>query len=127
MRRAACLLVGLALAAPVHAGRVRVDDALCVSWSGPPLLALAPEAREAYLAALAGAGWRLLRTDFTWAAIEPERGRVDFAAYDALVERAAAHGIALLGLLDYGTPWAATAAPPGDDRFPPDDPAEFAR
>ena len=48
----AVALVLFGLAPSAVARPVRVADALCVSWSGPPLLALAPEVREAYLAAL---------------------------------------------------------------------------
>jgi hypothetical protein len=63
----------VALAAPAHARPpVRVRDALCVSQSDAPFLALAPTARAAYLGALARAGWRLMRIDFTWSRIEPE-------------------------------------------------------
>src|SRR5262249_55624286 len=41
-------------------------------------------------------------------------------------DRASAHGVKLLGILDYGNAWASNAAPAGDDRYPPDDPATFA-
>jgi polysaccharide biosynthesis protein PslG len=107
---------------------VRVADALCVSQSDGPFLALAPDVRDAYLAALADAGWRLMRTDFTWSRIQPSPppAASDFSAYDDLVDRAGAHGVKLLGILDYGNAWAAKAAPAGDDRYPPDDPATFA-
>src|SRR5262249_55892028 len=40
--------------------------------------------------------------------------------------RAAGTGFRLLAILDCGVDWAAAAAPPGDDRYPPDDPATFA-
>ena len=117
----------LAAVTPVHARRrVPVADALCVSQSDGPFLALAPAAREAYLAALADAGWKLLRIDFTWSRIQPDPVRFDFAPYDELVGRAAAHGVKLLPILDYGNDWAARAAPRGDDRYPPDDPRTFA-
>src|SRR5262245_9581639 len=128
MRRLLVLAVALLVVTPAVARRPpRVSDALCVSWSAGPILGLGPEAQDTYLAALADAGWRLLRTDFTWKDIEPAPGRYDFAAYDALVERAASHHIRLLGILDYGNPWAAPASPADDDHYPPDDPATFAR
>ena len=127
MRVALALLAVVATVLPVRAARpVRVGDALCVAWSGPPLLALPDDLRDAYLGALGDAGWRLLRTDFTWSAIEPTPGQRDFTAYDALVAQAKRHRIRLLGLLDYGNPWASAAAPPGDDGYPPDDPGTFA-
>ncbi len=128
MHRLVAALLLLTFVTPAVARRPpRVGDALCVSWSGPPLLALAPAARDAYLAALSAAGWRLVRTDFTWKDIEPTPGRLEFTAYDDLVARAAAHDIQLLGILDYGNPWAAVGVPANDDRYPPDDPATFAR
>ncbi|MGH7894559.1 MAG: cellulase family glycosylhydrolase [Candidatus Binatia bacterium] len=107
---------------------VRVADALCVSQSDGPFLTLAPEARDAYLSALADAGWKLMRIDFTWSRIQPGAppAALDFSRYDDLVDRAAAHDVKLLGILDYGVDWAASAAPAGDDRYPPDDPAAFA-
>jgi hypothetical protein len=120
------VLVGTLVAAGAAPRPVRVGDALCVAWSGPPLLALPDDVRDAYLAALGDAGWRLLRTDFTWSAIEPSPGQRDFGRYDALVAQAKRHRIRLLGLLDYGNPWASPSAPAGDDRYPPDDPAAFA-
>ena len=123
------LLLGTAAAIPAQTRKpVRVADALCVSQSDGPFLALAPEARDAYLGALADAGWKLMRTDFTWSRIQPAPppAASDFSAYDDLVDRAAAHGGKLVGILDYGTDWAAAAAPPGDDRYPPDDPSTFA-
>lgn len=47
MSRAVVLACLVALAAPAAARPGRVRDALCVSWSGPPLLALAPDVRTA--------------------------------------------------------------------------------
>jgi len=129
MMRTIVVLLALLIAAPggLAVRPVRVGDALCVSWSAPPLLALPPAERDAYLAALGGAGWRLLRTDFTWTAIEPSPDRFDFTAYDELVAAARAHDIRLAGILDYGNPWAAPGTPADDDHYPPDDPLRFAR
>ncbi len=128
MIRAALALV-LALALPAAARKAPlVGDTLCVSQSDGPFLAMSADVRDAYLAALADAGWRCLRIDFTWARIEPSPppAPLDFSAYDELVAQAAAHGIRVIGILDYGVDWAAKAAPPGDDGYPPDDPATFA-
>lgn len=82
------------------------------------------ERRARGFADLADLGVGLLRRDFLWHEIEPERGRFDFDPYDALVDDAAAHGVELLALLAYGNPWAAGGA--GDVHVPPDDPADFA-
>jgi len=120
--------LGHAQSTPPVRRPVRVSDALCVSQSDGPFLALAPAARDLYLAALADAGWKLMRTDFTWSRIQPAPppAAPDFSRYDDLVDRAAANGVRLLGILDYGVDWAASAAPAGDDRYPPDDPGAFA-
>jgi len=104
-----------------------VRDALCVSQSGPPLLDFGHDGREALFGALDDLGWRLLRTDFTWSTIEPRPGERDDAEYDDLVTQARGHDLRLLGILDYGNPWATHVATGGDDHFPPDDPASFAR
>lgn len=127
------ILIALVLLASVGAALGarrpgRVADALCISQSDGPFLALPADARDAYLAAMADAGWKWLRTDFTWSRIQPAPppAPFDFSRYDELVAQAESHGISLLGILDYGVDWAAAAAPPGDDRYPPDDPATFA-
>jgi hypothetical protein len=73
---------------------------------------------------LAELGIHRMRTDFTWSAIEPQRGAFAWADYDALVAEASAHGVDLLPVLDYGVPWA-TSVPGADDHFPPDDPHDF--
>lgn len=75
-------------------------------------------------AALAQLGVHRLRTDFRWAAIEPQRGAFDWTGYDALVAEAAAHGVDLLAIVDYGVPWATSVAG-ADEDYPPDDPRDF--
>lgn len=75
---------------------------------------------------LSATGARVVRLDFRWADVEPERGRFDFTAYDPMVEAAEAAGLEVLALLGYGVPWA-TSAPGADELYPPDDPADFAR
>jgi hypothetical protein len=73
---------------------------------------------------LAELGIHRLRTDFTWAAIEPQRGSFDFSGYDTIASEAQAHGVNLLAILDYGVPWA-TSTPGADDKYPPDHPTDF--
>jgi hypothetical protein len=70
-------------------------------------------------------GVHRIRTDFTWATIEPARGTFDFSAHDPLVAEATSHGVDVLAILDYGALWA-TSAPGADEYFPPDHPADFA-
>ncbi len=73
-----------------------------------------------------GTGAAVIRLDFRWDAIEPERGRLVFDGHDAMVDAAREDGLEVLGILAYGNPWA-SASSEGDPFVPPDDPADFAR
>lgn len=53
----------------------------------------------------AGMGW--IREGFLWHEMEPVQGQWNTAGYDDLVERSLRHGIAVLPVLCFGTPWAA--------------------
>ena len=99
---------------------------LCAIAGGVPLEndAASIAARANYFARLSDLGAPRLRLDLTWSQVEPKRGQRSFDAYDRLFSDAEAHGITLLPILDYGNPWAAKGAT--DDKFPPDDPADFA-
>lgn len=55
-----------------------------------------------------GIGWT--RQDFSWGAIEPERGKWDWAKYDRVVEDAHAQSVEVLPVLDFTAPWAAKTA-----------------
>ena len=61
---------------------------------------------------LATAGFRWVRMDLFWHAVEIEPGRYDFRAYDALVASMAKRGIRIVFILDYGNPMY-------DNNFPP--------
>ena len=50
------------------------------------------------------AGFKFIRMDFTWAAIEKEKGVYDFAPYDQLTDALAQRGIRALYILDYNNP-----------------------
>lgn len=51
---------------------------------------------------LAGAGFKWIRQDFTWAAIEHVKGEYDFSAYDRLMGHLKKAGIRPIFILDYG-------------------------
>ncbi len=53
---------------------------------------------------LAATGFRLVRMDFTWGAVERRVGVYDFSAYDRLVADMDARGVRILFILDYGHP-----------------------
>ncbi len=50
----------------------------------------------------AEAGYHWVRTDLTWAAVEREKGKFDFSAYDRLVDAVKGAGGRILFILDYG-------------------------
>jgi hypothetical protein len=74
-------------------------------------------------ALLNDAGITSLRFDFLWSQIEPVQGEFHFEAMDRIVDEANRHGISVLGILCYGTPWATTRPVliPGLSQVPPPD------
>ncbi len=53
---------------------------------------------------LAEAGFRWVRMDLTWSAIERTKGQYDFSAYDHLLDLCEKHHIRLMAILDYSNP-----------------------
>ncbi len=116
-------------ALPAPGARMPVDAplaSLCGIAGQVPLGADAASmaARTAYFDRLKDLGAPRLRTDLTWSLVEPMRGQRDFRAVDRLFAEAKAAGVAIDPILDYGNPWATKGA--RDDKYPPDDPADFA-
>ena len=70
----------------------------------------------------AGVTW--IREDFLWDAIEPQQGRFDWRATDALMAAAAEHELDVLAILGYSARWASSDR--GDVHAPPRDPAAYA-
>lgn len=66
-----------------------------------------------------GVGW--VRMDFLWDDIEPEAGKFDFKKYDYIVDLLYAHGINILGILNYTASWVSVSgqwnAPPADNKL----------
>jgi len=66
-------------------------------------------------------GVGFVRMDFLWEDIECRQGEFNFAKYDYLVEVLTKNNIAILGLLNYGTPWATESgqwnSPPKQDQW----------
>ncbi len=99
-----------------------------VGLSSHPMLgsdAVSTAERTFEWARLAELGLHRMRTDVTWATVEPSQGAWDFSPYDTLVSDATAHGVDLLAVLDYGVPGAASV-PDAGDGYPPDPPSAFA-
>ena len=72
-----------------------------------------------------GVGW--IREDFPWDAIEPEPGRWDWSATDALMAAAAQEDVRVLAVLAYSARWA-SSDPGGEGNiyFPPRDSGAYA-
>ena len=53
---------------------------------------------------IAAAGFRFIRMDFGWSAIETEKGKYNWSEYEALVKNLAERGIRAVFILDYSNP-----------------------
>ena len=105
---------------------VEVSPSICLAAALATGSGESSQARRDFrAAAAAAAGVKHLRWEFPWERIEPSPGEFDFSGYDRAVDRAAQEGIEWIGLLSYGNPWASSQTD-SDDKFPPDDPADFA-
>jgi len=105
---------------------VDVSQSICLAAALSTGSAEADDARRDFRASAASAaGVKYLRWEFAWERIEPNPGEFDFSGYDRAVDRAAEEGIEWIGLLSYGNPWASSQTD-SNDKFPPDDPADFA-
>jgi hypothetical protein len=82
-------------------------------------MALDPEAPDldARLQAMAVAGIKWGRQDFTWRRIEKEKGAYDFMPHERLVERCREHGILLCGNLAYAPPFHDPRTPEGVEAY----------
>ena len=86
---------------------------------------------DARLSGLAERGIRAIRQEFRWNALEPTKGRFDWATSDRIMRAAARYGIAILPVLWTTPEWArapsASARFPPTETAPPADPEDFAR
>lgn len=74
----------------------------------------------------AGVTWT--REEFPWRIVEPQRGVFDWRATDGLMASASAAQINVLGILGYSANWASSdPSGAGSSKYPPKDPADFAR
>jgi hypothetical protein len=53
---------------------------------------------------IAAAGFRFIRMDFGWESTEPEKGKYDWSAYDALTADLEQRGLRAIYILDYSNP-----------------------
>ncbi|MCC6728467.1 MAG: cellulase family glycosylhydrolase [Chthonomonadales bacterium] len=87
-----------AVAGPGGAPRLRLDAAVPAGL-GANIHFTDPRTGEMRM--LADGGFRWVRMDFDWNAIETERGKYDFRAYDRLMAALQRHGIRPILILDY--------------------------
>lgn len=77
-----------------------------------------PAKLEKAAALMQEAGIGMVRTDFLWKDIEPQKGRFDFTKYDRILDTLDRHGIKALAILEYNPVWreaAWNAAPVTED------------
>jgi O-Antigen ligase/Beta-galactosidase len=77
------------------------------------------------LAAISAMGFSWVRQTFPWAKIEPERGQLDWAAWDRIVH--ATGDLRMIAVLDTAPAWAQAQSPAPETRYPPSAPGDFAR
>ncbi len=81
--------------------------------------------RQEALGAMEAAGFRWLRHRFPWDAIEPARGRYDWAVWDEIVEEAKRHRLRLIAILDGSPAWARAAEDFDNSLAPPVETRDF--
>jgi len=89
------MLASLAAAAELPSPTVPDGLGVNIHFTGEP-------ARDLDL--IEAGGWKFIRMDFAWSAIEKEKGVYDFAEYDRLTDALAKRGIRALYILDYSNP-----------------------
>ncbi|MBN2303021.1 MAG: O-antigen ligase family protein [Anaerolineae bacterium] len=109
-------------------GTLDVPSRLPLAGVNVDLLQYTPDDLTVELDHIAAAGFTWVRQSFLWQNIEPEPGRFEWAAYDALVGAVAEHdSLQLVAVLD-GTPaWARDSFAPEHPFAPPVSVGEYAR
>jgi hypothetical protein len=81
-----------------------------------------------YTALIEDGGATSLRTDVSWASVQPTRARFNWSGPDEIVSQAASHHLTVLLIVDSTPAWASGAATSGSDWFwlPPHRPADYA-
>jgi Beta-galactosidase/Glycosyl hydrolase family 53 len=125
---AAALLAMLLTAAPADAAKRKVPFGFFGTVFGiSQANRISDRELDAQVTLMARSGVESLRTSFTWAALEPERGRYDFSSSDRLVAAAARHRIEVLPIVMSTPRWASTGGERNDfSLWAPRDPALYA-
>jgi O-antigen ligase len=128
----AALLVAAAVLYVLNSGVLARDEPpVFIPWASDKVLGinadlsgLDPGSLEQALTDLEDAGFRWLRQRFPWDAIEASPGEYEWSAWDAVVEGAIRHNLALIAALDGSPAWARAEvdaenplAPPTETRY----------
>jgi polysaccharide biosynthesis protein PslG len=73
--------------------------------AGHTLYDLSGAAREQQLAAIRASGLRFVRTDLSWAQVQPHPGAFQWSQTDSFMAALASHHLDWLVILDYSAPW----------------------
>jgi hypothetical protein len=87
-----------------------------IAWESPAQM-------NADLDAMVGAGMTWVRADLYWSTIESQRGKFAWSAIDTFVHAAQSRGLRVLAIADYTPAWARSGP---TDKYPPNDPADYA-
>ncbi len=101
--RGATLLAAAVLATGGSGGAARFPELRVPDALGVNIHFTSPEPAELEL--LAQGGFRFVRMDLFWVAVEFARGRYDFSAYDQLLAALEPRGIRAILILDYSHPF----------------------
>lgn len=98
----ASTLIGLALwlGTSLSAAPTRLPEPMVPDCWGVNIHFITPPPGQVEM--IAKAGFKFIRMDMSWDWIEPEKGKYDFSAYDALVSELEAHGVRALFIINGG-------------------------
>jgi beta-mannanase len=89
------------------------------------LVSMPPADDYAYKQRATAAGVHWFREDFAWSALEPQKGRYNWAPTDRLMTNASKLGADIMAIVAYSPGWASGHVE--SDKYPPKDSADYAR
>ncbi len=105
-------------------GSPALSDLACLSITIPT----DPTQRQVFFSSLPQLSVRSVRWEDTWSDVEKQKGVYDFSTADRNVSDLADAGVGQIFILDYGNVlYSDAGAAANDDKYPPDNPADFAR
>lgn len=115
--------------APPPASAPTLGKMLCLDDSRFPLSGTGSDPAVAqrawHIEQLEALGVTHVRHDLRWDQLEPVKGTFHWERFDPGIDAVTGAGLDLIGILDYGVPWATTKTPT-DPMYPPDNPMDYA-